>query len=151
MIGGNSGVKMKAEKRPWNMCTDAEWQQEDKKCKGKAVWRRQVGRKRVKNGKKRWRRCRCEDVTQALLHTDALTYRRTYPETFLHTDAFTHGRFYIQTLLHTGAAHKHFYTQTLLHTDALHTDAFEQTLCVTQTLLHTYTFTHKNAFTHRLL
>ena len=35
MIGGNSGVKMRAEKRPWNMCTDAEWQQEAKKARAR--------------------------------------------------------------------------------------------------------------------
>ena len=58
MIAGYSDLKMKAEERHWNMCTDTERQQEDKNWKSAAVWRRKGSRKRVRDGKKRWRRCK---------------------------------------------------------------------------------------------
>ena len=112
------------------MCTDAEWQQEDKKCKSMAVWRRQGSRNRVTNGKKRWRRCKCEDVTQTLLHTDALTHKRSYPETFytqtpLHI--FSHTRFYTQTPLHTNTIYTH--TNTVLRI-RFRTDAVRMHACM---------------------
>ena len=178
MIAGYSDFKMKAEERQWNMCTDAERPQEDKKCKSKAVWRRQGSRKRARDGKKRLRRCkmwRC--------NTDAFTHRRSYAETFLHTDAFTytdaftHTSFFAHPLLHTDAfTHRHHLhtraqtrfcayvftqallptnTETLLHINALRTDELTQENLYKQTAyLHTGAFTHRhllhtNSFTHR--
>ena len=159
MIAGYSDFKMKAEERQWNMCTDAERPQEDKKCKSKAVWRRQGSRKRARDGKKRLRRCkmwRC--------NTDAFTHRRSYAETFLHTDAFTYTDAFTRIhLLHTytflrihfhtdgftnrhsdAFTLKHFSTQTFLHNTLLHTDVFTHRHFYTddQTLRHTDVFTH---------
>ena len=77
-----------------------------KKCKSMAAWRRQDSRNRVTNGKKRWRRCKCEDVTQTLWHTDALAEKRFYTQAFLHTDAITYKHFCTQAL-HTSTFTRH--------------------------------------------
>jgi hypothetical protein len=87
---------------------------------------------------------RCEDVTETLLHTDALTQKHFYTQTPtpLHRDTFyTHTRFYAyiltQTLLQTDSdafTHKHFYTQTLLNTTAFTHRRFYTQLLFTQKL-----------------
>ena len=113
-------VKMKAEERHWNMCTDTERQQ----CKRTKIARarlyegdRVVGREwgtERKDGED----IRCEDVTQTLLHTDAFTYKRSFAEPFLHIDAFT----YTDAFTHRSFFHTHtrLYAQTLLHTDTFY-------------------------------
>ena len=104
---------MKAEEKHWNICNGTERKQKDKHCKGEAVWRKQGGRKRVGEGKKRWRRCR-----KRRCNTDTFTHRQFYRR-FLHTNVFTHIRFYTQTRLHPNVfTHRGIYTQRHLHTDA---------------------------------
>ena len=75
----------------------------------------------MREGKRKDENEGCEDVTQTLLHTDALEqiffffhkqtplHKHFYTQKFLHTDAFTTDTFYAQKGLH---------TQTLLHTEA---------------------------------
>ena len=100
MISGYSNVKMKAEERHVNMCPETELWQEDKNCKTEAVSRRQGCRKRVRDGKKRWKNVRREDVT--LLNTDALTHKHFYTPLLFQTPlraevfsrAFAHRRLY---------------------------------------------------------
>ena len=140
-----------------------------KHCKTKAVSKRQGSRKRVRDGKKRWRRCKMWRCNTAVF-THRFTQKRFYTQTPLHTqtplptDAFTHRRFYTQTLLHTDAfhteafTHRRFYnrlryTQTLFY--AFYTDACtHRRLCTqmlfTQTLLHTDAFI-TGSVTHRCL
>ena len=127
-----------------------------KRCKTEAVWKRQGSRKIVRDGKKRWRRCkmwRC--------NTDTFTHRRSYTKRFytqtpLHTGAFTHRRFYTQApiLIRTFTHTHRFYTQTLLHTQmSLHTDTFTHRRFYTQTLFHTDSdsFPHRHFYTQTLL
>ena len=148
-------------KRGIKTSTDTELQREDKKgCKIKAEWRRLGSRKRVGADRKGREDVRCEDATETLLHTDALTQKRFYTQTptplhrdtfdthtFLrihfHTDTFTNRqwRIYTQTLLNTKAfTHRQFYTQLLYTQKLWHTDAFTQ-----------YTFTHIHFYTQKLL
>ena len=109
-------VKMTAEETHWSICADTEPKQEEKHCKGEAVWRRQGRRKRVMKGKERWRRCTVggEDVTQPLLYTDTFTHKHSYAETLLRTNRHTHT--HAHKRLHTPQG---FHTHTLLRTNAI--------------------------------
>ena len=110
-------IKMTAEETHWSICADTEPKQEEKQCKGEAVWRRQGRRKRVMKGKKRWRRCTVggEDVTQPLLYTDTFTHKHSYAETLLRTNrhTHTHKRLHTPQGFHT---HTHFCAQMRFHT-----------------------------------
>ena len=122
-----------------------------KNCKGDAVRRRKGGRKRVRGGKKRWRRCkmwRCNTdafTHRHLLHTDTfytqkLLQKDVFTQTLLHAHGFLYMEiFYTQTHLHTDAfTQRRFYTHThlSLHRDVLHTNA-----------IHIDAFTHKRRYT----
>ena len=112
-----------------------------KNCKGDAVRRRKGGRKRVREGKKRWRRCkmwRCN--TDAFTHRHLLHTDTFYTQKLLHTDVFT------PTLLH---AHGFLYMEIFYTQTHLHTDAFTQIRFYTHTPFFTQRrFTHKR-YTHR--
>ena len=80
------------------------------------VWRNQGGRKRVRKGKKRCkkcriRRCKMDTLLHRHFYTKALERRHAftcfYTQRRLHTDAFTHRSPYTQTLGHNKACTKY--------------------------------------------
>ena len=172
--------KVNTEETHWSICADTERKQQDKHCKGEAVWRRQGGRKRVREGKKIWicRTWRCSTYifTHRNSYAEALLQSFTHKRLHTHTNAlthiisfFTHTRFYTQTLLHTDAfTRSPFYTQTLSHWRSyaptllrlLRTNTFSSRHCCTQrrlntqkhwhTCAHICYFTRRRFYTHML-
>ena len=133
-----------------------------KKLKGEAVWRRQGNRKRAREEKKRWRRCKMwRGNTDTFTHTHTLllnnvfAHRRLYTQHF-HTHVFTHKRLYTQTPLDTDTFYTHAHTHTFLRTYVftpmlLHTDDLTQKTSTHRSPLHTDALTHKHLFAHRFV
>lgn len=80
--------KVNTEVMHWSICADTERKQQDKHCKGEAVWRRQGRRKRVRERKYEY--VGREDVAQTFLHTDTLTQKHFYTQTSSHTQTPWH-------------------------------------------------------------
>ena len=88
----------------FNMDTE----QHPKKIKGNAVWRKQGGKKTVREGRARWRRCkmwRC--------NTDTCAHSCFYKQTLLGTYFLIHRHLYIRRCICTpNKNHTHTWTET---------------------------------------